>query len=207
MGRHQGRQRGLGAALGVLLVLAAVPLSRQAAGAAPAVRTIGVVDFYAISPVSPIVGVIPERFAADDLSGMLAQAGEGRIILVARRTVQQAEHELAWHDADVLRYDRLSALAQRLHADRLVIGWIRQLAVAFDSGGDGFPPRGSGPIMATAALTVQVFDAGQGRIVAETRTDGDALGFVRPILTEIVLHRALEPAVAPTLSALTAPAL
>lgn len=200
------RQRKLGATLCALLVVAAVLPPRQTAGAAPAIPTVGVVDFYAISPVAPIVGVIAERFSADDLSTMLARAGTERLTVLPRAAVQQAEREEGWRNADVLRYARLRSLAERLHADRLVVGWIRQLIVNTDSDGGAFPKLGGGPIMASAVLVVQVFDAAGGRIVSEMQTEGEAIGSVRPILTEIVLHRALEPAIAHTVDALTAPA-
>jgi hypothetical protein len=187
------------AAFSVLLLLAAGPA--PGAAAAPPAATVAVVDFYAITPVPPVSGLIAERFAADDLSAMLA----GRVRVIPRPTVQQAERDLGWRDGDVLKYGRLEELARRLHADRLVVGWIREL-VNTSPGSDGTVPRmGNGPIMGFAVLVVQVFDAAQGRIVAQVQGEGDAVGMVRLVLTEQVLHRALAPTVGPLSSALAAP--
>ncbi len=169
---------------------------------APAVA---VIDFYAISPVVPIVGVVPERFAADDLSAMLGRAAAGRITLVPRATVQQAERELRWRDADVLRFARLGDLAQQLRAERLVVGWIKDLTITRGTSAT-LPHTGSGPTNATAVVVVQVFDVAQRRIVTQTESSGFAMGIVRSVIAEEVLHRALEPVVAPTVATLSAPA-
>jgi len=203
MHKYSRMRRGQGVGLCALLVLAALLLPWPKAGAGPAAPVVAVVDFYALSPVGPIAGVVPEWFAADDLSRMLAQAGVDRLTVLPRGSVQQAERDLAWRDADVLRYARLSALAERLHADRLVVGWIRQLTLGLDSHSVDFPSLGGGPILASAVVVVQIFDAAQGRIVAQTQTEGDAIGSIRPFLAETVLHRALVPAVGRTLDSLT----
>jgi len=56
---------------------------------------------------------------------------------------------------------------------------------------------------ATANLVVQVFSVAQGRIVTEMHTSGFALGAIPVVLTQWVLQRALQPAVAPLISAVT----
>lgn len=202
--RGASRPRGCGrlpAVCAVLFLLATGPLP----GAAAVPPAAAVVDFYAITPVPPVPGLIAERFAADDLSAMLAQAAAGRIGVIPRRTVERAERDLGWRDGDVLKYGRLAELARRLHADRLVVGWIREL-VNSSPGSDGdFPRMGNGPIMGSAVLVVQVFDAAQGRLVAEAPGEGDAVGMVRSVITEQVLHRALAPMVGPLSSTLAAP--
>jgi hypothetical protein len=166
--------------------------------------TVAVVDFYLLSPAAPLLGVVPEWFAADDLSVMLARAGKGQLDLVPRPGVLRAERDIAWQEADVLHYARLAELAGRLQADRLVVGWIRQLNVERDPGA-AFPHLGSGLTLADAVITVQIFDARQGRIVAEIHATGDAVGSVRSWLAKQVLHRALQPTIRPLVSGLTAP--
>lgn len=196
-----------GAALLVLTLVVALP--GQAGGAAPAVRMVGVVDFYAQSPLGAYSGLVPERFAADDLSDLLAHAADGRFAVIPRATIGQAEATLRWQNADVLHFDRLRTLARAVGADSLVVGWIPLLVI---HGGGGMPmPRdhdgnGAGPSSADANLVVQVFDAAQGRLVAETRPSASVIGMTRVLLAERVVHEALEPAVPPLLSALTSPA-
>ncbi|GEM_PF-1481992 len=191
-------------ALAACAVLLAASGGPSAVAAAP-VPAIGVVDFYAITPVPPVSGLTPELFASDDLSRMLAQSSGGRFEVIPRAAVQQAERGLRWRDGDVLKYDRLAELARRLQADRLVVGWIREL-VNSSAGSDGdFPRVGDGPIMGSAEVIVQVFDARQGRVVAQARGEGDAIGMVRLVITEQVLHRALAPTIGAISSSLAAP--
>lgn len=183
-----------------MLVLLGLPL-RGSRAAGPAF-TLGVVEFYAISPVGPIVGMIPERTAADDLSDMLARAAGDRFMVVPRGTMQQAEADLRWREDDVLHFARLSDLAARVHADRLVVGWIQQFSVGKDSSG-GFPIPEGGEVTGFTSLVVQVFDAHQGRLVTEVKGTGDARGLVRTVVAEQVLRYALEPIVRSLLPRLT----
>ncbi len=198
---------GWGAVACVLaMALAFSPASLRQPTAAAGIPNVAVVDFYAISPAAGAAGILPERFAADDLSAMLARAGAGRITVVPRQDVRQAQRELGWTTADVLRFARMSALAQRVHADRLAVGWIRELAAQRDAGeGAGVQPRGAaGGTFASAAVHVQVFDAAQGRIIGGAEFRGYAPWRSGPATTmRDVLHRTLEPAVAPTLASLT----
>lgn len=192
------------AAIVAAVLTLCAPATPHAAAAVAPVPTVGVVDFYAISPVLWMGGLFPEQFSADDLAAMLARAGVGRIAVVPRADVLRAERTLGWHDSDVLRFARLSDLAHSLHADRLVVGWIRDLSVGMGDGGGGFPRvgRGSG-VSAHAILQVQVFDAARGRIISGMPSEGDAIGLVAYLTAEDALHRALGPTVAPTLDALT----
>ncbi len=195
--------RPVGAAICAVMLALSVPAAPPRAAAA-AVPAVGVVDFYAISPISSLSGLFPERFAADDLSAMLARAGAGRIAELPRRDVQEAERALAWQNSDAIRFGRLSDLARRLHADRLVVGWIKQLTL--DRGGGDQIPRGGGGgggVEAHTFLQVQVFDAAQGRIVWGVQSEDFAMGLVAYLTVEEVLHRALAPTVRPTLAALT----
>jgi hypothetical protein len=185
-------------AFSVSLALAA-GFSLGAAIAVSSVPTVGVCDFYALTPVSSVSGVIPEEFAADDLSATLAARAGGRYRVIPRPSIRAAEKEIRWRDSDVLRYGRLTELARRLHSDRLVVGWIRELVNASDVVVDG----GNGPIEGSADVTVQVFDATQERVIGGTRGRGDAIGAVRGALTEEVLARAVEatiPAISPALA-------
>ena len=119
--------------------------------------------------------------------------------------MEQAEAQLDWQGGDVLHFERLRALAHAAKVDRLVVGWITLLVVSVGGGGKKMPPDGNGPPMGMSNLVLQVFDAAQGRIVSETRASGFAMGAGPSLLQQWVLHRALVPAVAPLVSALTAP--
>lgn len=185
----------------VLLVLWA-PGHPHAAGAAPG-PLVGVVDFYALSPLEGFSTMVPERFTADDLSAMLARGGAGRIAVIPRADVEKAERALGWQDADVLKYARLRDLAHQVNAGRLVVGWIKSLRVSHGGGPDLMEHGNTGGAEASTILQIQVFDASQGRIVSGMQFEGDARGLVAYLTAEEALHRALGPAVGPTLAALT----
>src|SRR5437879_7344015 len=161
--------------------------------------------FYAPTPLGAVSGLVPERFAADDFSKMLSGAAAGRFAVIPRAAVGRAETALHWRDADVLRFDRLRALADAAGADWLLVGWISHLVISEGGSGTTMPPDDGGPPMADASLVVQVFDAAQGRVVAETQRSTYDLGGGRTILVERVLHHALESALLPIVSALTVP--
>lgn len=188
----------LGALVGMLLAGAGVAACGRAAQAA-AVPVVGVVDFYAPQPIDGALGVVPERFSADDLSAALARAGEGRITVVPRGQVSAAEAALRWRGSDVLNFSRLGALAQRVGADRLVVGWITLFS--FSPMDDASPPGGQ--YLGTVNLVVQVFDAAQGRLVWQTKGTALGEGIILGLVMQQVLHQALAPTVAPTLAALT----
>lgn len=182
---------------------AAIGAFPAAGGAAPpAVSTVAVVDFYAPTPVPAYAGVVPERFAADDLSVMLARAAGDRVAFISRATAERAEADLRWHADDVLHFARLGALAQTLHADRLVVGWVAQFAVGHEPNNEVAVRGGGGPITGFALVVVQVFDAAEGRIVAETRTEGNGTGALSSLVAEQTLHEALQPAIPFLLSTL-----
>jgi hypothetical protein len=187
----------------VLVALAGLP--QQTTRAAPEPSTLGVVDFYAIVPVETVTGVVPQATAADQLSALLAQASDTRYTVIPRRAMGEGEAALGWQESDVLRFARLQALANRVHADRLVVGWIEVLAVGDGSAGTGFPRIGErGTPTGFASLVVQVFDASRGRITAEVRGTGYAQGIVRARITEATLENALQPLAGALLPALTA---
>ncbi|TMI82520.1 MAG: hypothetical protein E6H03_05390 [Bacillati bacterium ANGP1] len=188
----------------VILALVAGGTLPGNAGAAPASRSVGVVDFYAPTPLGAFSGLVPERFAADDFSKMLSGASAGRFAVIPRAVMERAETALHWRDADVLRFDRLRALADAAGADRLLVGWISHLVISEGGSGTTTPPDSSGPPMADVSLVVQVFDAAQGRVVTETQHSTHDIGGSRTILVERVLHHALESALLPIASALTA---
>ncbi len=181
-------------AAALLLVTAAVlPHPGPAAAAAPAV---GVVTFFSPTPLPwAAFDVVPERYVADDLTASLAKAAQGRFAVLPRSVVEQAEQAMRWRTQDVLRYSRLRELAGRLHADRLVVGWIRTLEIMLGGSDDMLSPS-----VSRAAVTVQIFDASQGRLIMETQNsvavpDGRA---------STVLDRALQPTVGPVSAALAA---
>ena len=196
-----GRGRILMTAAAVV-VLSLIPVAGMTAQSSPAVA---VVDFYATTPVPEFAGVIPERFAADDLSGMLAQTGRDRFMLIPRATTEQAEADLRWHEDDVLHFARLSDLSRNLHADRLVVGWISQFVVGHEPNSEMTMHGGGGPITGFAIVVVQVFDAAQGRIVAETRAEGYGQGGLHSLVAQQTLHGALLPTIPSLISTLTSP--
>jgi len=191
--------------LGVMVL--AVILSPPAAGAAPGGRVrVGVVDFYAPTPLATFEGVFPARFATDDLSTLLAGAAGDRLVMIPRETVLRSEQTLRWRDADVLHFDRLRALADAVGADRLVVGWIPVLSVE-GGGGSGPPPPvgdGNGFPAADATLVLQVFDAHQERLVFDARYSAYELGGTRAELAIRVVGHALKPAIPALIDRLTA---
>jgi hypothetical protein len=170
---------------------------------------VAVVDFYDAS-TARLGFDFPERFAADDLAASLtAQAaaraaasrtgigGEG-LTVIPRDVVQAAESAMGWREDDVLRFDRLRTLAVALNADLLVIGRIPTLNVQW---------AGDGPHENVASVVVQVFDALEGRIVAETQQSASTINIGGGDPGEL-LHRALGsaiPWIMQTLTQATAP--
>src|SRR5262249_4202025 len=74
------------------LVAALVPIPR--AGGSPAAPTVGVVVFYAPTPLPIVPGVTLEPFAADDLSRLLARSAPGRLTVIPAPTMRQAEGKM-----------------------------------------------------------------------------------------------------------------
>ncbi len=164
--------------------------------APPRVKTVGVVDFYAPIPLGASEGVILERFAADDIADLLARAVGASFSIIPRAMIQQAETAMRWRDEDVLGSERLSTLARTVGADWLIVGLIPMLTVESRDI--------HGRFTGEASVVVRVFDATQGRTVAETRQWGSKVGDARPALAEQVLHRVLESTVPSVISTLTA---
>ena len=180
-----------------LMILAAMIGLIPASPAPAAVLAVGVVDFYALRTFASFSGITPTRFAADDLSPMLASVSGGRFAVVESAAMEQAESQLGWQNGDVLRFERLRALARAVNADRLVVGWITLLAVSVGRSNNKLANGGNGPPTALSNLVFQVFDAGQGRIVSEMRESGFAMGASPHLLQEWALHRALCPRSSP----------
>jgi hypothetical protein len=112
----------------VLSLTICLGLGGRVNGAAPAARMVGVVDFYTPSPLGAF-GIAPERFAADDLSTLLAQAAAGRFVVVPRAEMARAQAAMRWENLDNLNFARLRAIAGAVGADSVVVGWIQLLAV------------------------------------------------------------------------------
>ncbi len=193
-------------AVGIGLALS-FPLS--ASLAASHSGRVAVVEFYDAS-VARLGFDFPEHFAADDLAASLAgpaaaravasRTGTGRegLTVIPRDVVQAAESAMGWKEDDVLRFDRLRALAGALNADWLVIGRIPTLNVHW---------AGDGPHENVASVVVQVFDASEGRIVAETQQSASTINIGGGDPGEL-LHRALWsafPRILQTLTQATAP--
>ncbi|GEM_PF-1176071 len=172
------------------VLLAIVVTLLHVGTAATTERVVGVVDFYAPTPLAVIDGVIPERTAADDLSAMLARRGHGMTV-VPRATVLKAEGTMGWREEDALSFDRLVQLGGILGADRLIVGWITTWSV----GGETTTPDGDGMPFAQASVLVQIFDPGERRLLAERTYSGSSVGMMPGSLTQIVLHNVLAPVV------------
>jgi hypothetical protein len=182
--------RSLGARAAILA--AAIGLCAGTAAAVPA--AVGVVDFYAPTPLPLIGAVIPERAAADELTGLLVRGSAGGVAVVPRATMVRAEGAMGWREYDALSFARLVDLAHAAGVDRLVVGWIPTLNVEGPEI-EPFNPDGNGMPIAQASVVVQVFDATQGRIVAQTTRSASAVGIVPAILVRDVLRNALAPTV------------
>jgi hypothetical protein len=190
------------ASMVAVTVLLVAPVAGPRAAAAPAPLAVGVVDFYSPTPLGPY-NFSPERYAADDLSAILSR-GPAPFIVIPRPTMVQAEAAMHWQEVDVLHYDRLRALANAVGAGRLVVGWI-PLLVIHRGGGGFFPSAGDGePSSADVNLVLQVFDAAQGRLIAERRYRASIVGPpTRDLVAQQVIDEALRSA-APTFAALVA---
>lgn len=164
-------------------------LHGHATAAAPA-RTVGVVEFYAISPPPPLVGVVPEEYAADDASSIFPAVAGDRFALIPRGAVRQVEAAMGWRPRDALSFSRLGQLAARVGADHLVVGWIRRLELDAEGPGIHRPGFGFRLLSGSATVLLQIFDARQGRIVVEAPGDGSTIGSIRTVVAEQVLHEA-----------------
>jgi hypothetical protein len=183
------------ACVALLLLGGLVP---SGARAAPPLA-VGVVDFYALSaPRSPeaATGVVPQQFAATDLSEMLAAASPGRFTIIPRATVVRAERAMGWVPADALHPNRLRALASRLRADRLVVGQINTLALDAPAPAESYPPPGNTVTTGLAVVVVRVFDPVQGRDVARIGGSAQAMSTLPSLVEEQALHEALARTVA-----------
>jgi len=166
-------------------------------GAAPprlsaqAQDVVGVVYFYAPTPITPIDSVIPEGYAAATLTVMLSHASSGAFTIIPRDVMSRAEEAMGWQERDALNFGRLSALARAVGATDLVVGWIPLFAVS----GSGPSAVESNPPMGQTTVVVQLFDVAQGRITAETRSYGSSVGALPLILARQAIDDALAPAV------------
>lgn len=187
----------------IIAAMLAVASSAPAAGGAPARGVaVGVVDFYARGPLPPLVGVVPEVLAADDLAGLVARSAGAQITVIPRATVRQAESGLGWQGSDALRFARLRELARALDADLLLLGWFERLDLDRGSSGNA-QGRGTPQVTAFAAVTVQVFDPRQGRIVSQVEGSAYEIGIVNSRVAERLIQRVVEGTVPSILSAIT----
>lgn len=195
-GRYVGIIRTALAALVLTCPCALAIVLVPPAGSSQAALSVGVVEFYAPTPLGAFPGVALEPFAADDLSRLLARSAPERLAVIPAVTMRRAEFDLHWHTVDALHFDRLRTLAKAVGANRLVVGWIPLFSVD-GSGGRAIPvpDGGNGPPTADANIVVQVFDLGEGRLVGQTRQWGSALGLTRWQVATGALHAALERAV------------
>jgi hypothetical protein len=189
-----------------LLVVALAAAFLAAGPAAAADHTVAVAVFYAPTPIQPYPGIVPEQYAAASMTAMLATESGGRMTVVPRDQVRAKESELHWHEADVLQFARLGELAHALGADRIVVGWIRELT--WNTGGSGgrsdiVGGGTAGILYGLADVVYQVFDAAQGRIVYETRAEGHSVGGTRFTAVQATLDDAGQRGAAQLLGPLT----
>lgn len=187
----------IAAALLVAGALSAGPAASAPAPVAPADRpVVAVAEFYSPGALPIAVVTNLESYAADVLTSLLIRGGGGALTVLPRGEVFSTERSLGWHTQDALNYSRLGALAQALHADRLMLGWIsrvslfRQDILLFN---------------ADAALNVQMFDARAGRIVWQRGTDGYGLAGFPDFAAQIAVERALARGLGPAVAAASAP--
>lgn len=205
--RHLYRRRTVTAVPRAALVIAAVLATASASMAGSAAArgsNVAVVDFYAATPLPPVVGVDPEVLAADELASRVAHSAGAQITVIPRATVRQAESAMAWRGSDVLRFARLRELARALDADLLLVGRIDRLDLD-QSGGNGGGSQGRGfrTMSAFAAVTVQVFDPRQGRIVSHVERSAYNLGVVQSRVAEQLIRRVVEATVPAVMGALS----
>jgi hypothetical protein len=195
---HTQRWRMWGACGAAALVLAAGLL---AAGGGTAARAadrpvIGIADFYSIPPPPLFLLLDPERYAADVSTGVLIRAGGPAITVLPRGEVRAAERKLNWRTYDVLNFSRLQTLGQSIQADRLVVGRISRISIYH---------AGLGLFGADAAITMQIFDTRQGRIVWEHDTLASETAGDPDFALEIALDRAVAVGIRAALPAVSAP--
>jgi hypothetical protein len=129
---------------------------------------VGVLDFEAPATVHSAGTVIPQQFAGDDLSSQLGSAAEDRFVMLARTDVRQAQAALNWSGVDTDRRERLGALAERLHADKLVVGRITAYTSSPEGGGAGRIRGFSG----NTTISVRVFDVHSRQWTWQTTASG-----------------------------------
>lgn len=190
------------------LMVVAMAAAFSAAGTSAADHTVAVAVFYAPSPLETYNGLVPEQYAAASLTAMLGAASGGRVTVVPRDQVRAKESELQWREADALQFTRLGELAHAVGADRVVVGWIRELTWSTGGGGgrgniDTAGGGTGGTVLGLADVVYQVFDAPQGRIVYETRAQGNSVGGLRYTAAAAVLDDAGRRATARLLGPLT----
>lgn len=183
--------------LALVPCLAAVLVSGPAVAAAPTLPVVAVPDFYASVTLTPGPGVYPEQAAADQMAEQLQRAGGGRITVLPRATMRQAEGSLRWRTEDVLRYDRLTALAHAVGATDVVVGQIRTYTVG---------PEAGNSYGGTVGISVQVFDIAQGQVrLAGVMSDGTSQTTVYSVAVQQAIAAAIRTTVEPLLAAITTP--
>jgi hypothetical protein len=167
--------------------------------AAP-VHRIAVVDFTTSGPLPTISGFTPTRFAADNLQEILTNATHSPVTVIPLKDVRAAESGLNWRSADLLSFNRLAQLAQRLGASHLFLGRIERLDLVTN----GLGGLGGSMVTVNAAVHLQVFDAAQKRIAGDALGRGSTMGASQVVEAQSALHQAIAHAVAPAVARLKA---
>ena len=129
---------------------------------------VGVLDFDAPATINSAGTVIPQHFAGDDLSSQLASAAENRFVMLARDSVRHAQVALNWRGVDTDRRERLGALAELVHADKLVVGRITTYNLENEGGGSGRTRGFTG----STTISVRVFDVHSRQWTWQTTASG-----------------------------------
>lgn len=193
--RFAARAIGALVSMGLLATgLASISSPASVADALSLKPTVGVLDFDAPPTVNPAGTVIPQRFAADDLSSRLEAAAEDRFVMLARDDVRHAQAALNWRGADGLSRDRLSVLAERLHANKLVVGRITTYHLAHEGG-----PGAARAFSGNATIAVRLFDVHTRQWIWQTTASGNG----RASTTAQAARNVLRNAVMRTVDGLT----
>jgi hypothetical protein len=159
-------------------------------------HSVAVLDFSTSGPLPSISGLTPGRFAADDLAEMLARITHRPLRVIPRKAVREAEASLHWQSTDLLRFDRLAELAQRVGADHLFVGRVERLDIPGHSASSGSMFR------VTASVRVQVFDAAAKRFVGDAPGSGLAMNPLQRVAAQQALHQANAEALPPSIAKL-----
>ena len=167
-------------------VAAALAFAPQGLSAAGAAQAIGVPDFAARPSTPTMSGLNPGRFAADAATMQLTRAAHPAFTVIPRTTITQAQTALNWRDNDITRLPRLTELANRVGATRLVIGTIDRITV---------DQVANNLYRCTATVTLQIFTLAPAKATSTVTGMGSGTGRLSRDAAQQALQEAIEQAV------------